>query len=143
MLVLWCVCVRESGAVMANEEQLAKLRASIAEQNGCATWNQWRRDHPNVPIDLSSAHLTGANLFGVDLARADCLGANLIRADLIGAILMGAHLTGADLTGAVLNAANLDGAHLTGAVMTPSQLDATHSHEGATLPPGLPYRRAD
>jgi uncharacterized protein YjbI with pentapeptide repeats len=71
-------------------------------------------------VDLSTAHLEGANFADADLGRAllrfarlqsaNLTGANLLRADL-----RGAYLNGADLTGALVDGANFDGATLTGA----------------------------
>ena len=56
-------------------------------------------------VDLSHAHLSGADLSNADLHDADLsgaylTGADLSNADLIRAHLRGAHLSGADLTGA-------------------------------------------
>lgn len=43
---------------MANPKHLKILR------QGVETWNQWRRDHPNVVPDLHGANLREANLVG-------------------------------------------------------------------------------
>ena len=80
---------------MANQGQVARLRNSVAE------WNTWRKENPEVVIDLSLADLRGA-----DLRDADLIGANLIGANLIGAKLRGADLTEADLRGAKLSKAS-------------------------------------
>ena len=73
---------------MANEEQLAKLRA------GVEGWNQWRESAPDVAIDLSRANLgnavlTGANLSGADLSRVNFIGATLSETNLSGVNLAG------------------------------------------------------
>jgi len=104
---------------MANPEHLAKLKEDVK------AWNEWRRENPMVPADLSRAHLSradlrGANLSGANLSRAELFGANLhranlSRADLFGANLRGANLTNAKLSEAGLFEANLSGANLSGA----------------------------
>ncbi|MFH8642035.1 pentapeptide repeat-containing protein [Streptomyces goshikiensis] len=57
-------------------------------------------------------------LFRLDLSGAHLEGANLINANLMFTNLSGAHLEGADLTEAQLGGANLSGAHLEGADLT-------------------------
>ncbi len=56
---------------MANQEHLNKLKA------GEQTWNKWREENRDVPIDLSGAILPDANLGGADLLHADLRGAIL------------------------------------------------------------------
>ncbi len=95
---------------MPDEEQLEKLK-----DKGVGYWNQWRKNHPNLEIDLKNAELGGQPLKGADLEGADLEGAHLEGADL-----EGAHLEGADLEGAHLNRAQVLGtdfnrANLTGA----------------------------
>ncbi len=70
--------------------------------SGSDTWNQWRKENPEVSIDFS-----GANLSGVDLNKANLSFANLIGADLNFAILFWADLCEADLSGADLRRADL------------------------------------
>ena len=99
---------------MANPEHLAIIK------KGVEVWNRWRRENPELRIDLSKADLYGADLCGadlrgVDLYRADLRGVNFYGADLGGADLGGADLDGVDLHGADLRRANLDGANLDGA----------------------------
>lgn len=99
--------------------------------DGVADWNDWRKENPDKWIDLSFAHLSGADLNG----------ANLRRADLNGAHLSGANLRRADLSWANLNRANLNGAHLSGANLRRADLkDADLS--GADLN-GADLRDAD
>ena len=87
---------------MAYKEQLARLRASVAENNNCVSWNQWRReDEYRTLIDLRGAHLRGAHLRGAHLR-----GAHLSYADLRGADLRDADLSKANLRGADLSKAN-------------------------------------
>jgi hypothetical protein len=80
-------------------------------QNGPASWNEWRRVHPSVHIDLSGAYLAGSCLRGYDLRAADLSGATLIAADLTGADLRDANLAKADLSFAEFSGAQLAGAH--------------------------------
>ena len=106
---------------MADQEQLKILA------EGVERWNAWRREHPDIEIDLSRAHLFGiilrsinfrrANLFGADL-----FGANLTRADLYGANLSRANLNRTDLGMADLNKADLSGANFSEADLTGADL---------------------
>ena len=126
---------------MANQEHLTILK------QGIATWNMWRKQHPEIRPDLSFATLNGADLRGADLreatlrgallsfallsfallSRADLRGAilsfaTLIFAALLGADLRGATLNGADLRGAILKRATLSGANLRGATLRGADL---------------------
>ena len=70
---------------MANEEHFAILK------KGVEVWNQWRKEHPNVQIDLDGVDLRGCTLNQIDLSgsnlrnatfwQVDFHGANLARAD--------------------------------------------------------------
>ncbi|MGB3516397.1 MAG: pentapeptide repeat-containing protein [Elainellaceae cyanobacterium] len=71
---------------MADPQHLAQLQA------GPSVWNQWRQDHPRIPIDLSHASLRRQDLSGIDLSEA-----NLAHADLRGATLRQANLRHANL----------------------------------------------
>jgi hypothetical protein len=107
------------GVGMANEDQLAILRSGVEQ------WNQWRRYHPDIHVDLTQADLNNADLREANLREADLTQADLRLADLRGADLTRAHLhraylfrtklTGAYLVGMDLNAADLVGADLSGA----------------------------
>ena len=77
-----------------------------------AAWDAWRRENPDVLVDLQGADLRRANLRRANLRGANLQGANLQRADLQGADLRGANLSGANLWGANLQGANLQGADL-------------------------------
>jgi hypothetical protein len=61
---------------MANEEHVARLK------QGVETWNAWRRETPDIRLNLSGVNLHRANLTGFDLHEADLRGANLREADL-------------------------------------------------------------
>ena len=91
---------------MANDEQLAILK------QGVDVWNAWRKENPDVEIDLS-----GAYLIRVDLNEAD-----LFRADLRRAYLSGANLNGVNLTQATLSRANLSGATISEGDLTEARL---------------------
>jgi hypothetical protein len=106
---------------LANPEHLDKLR------EGVESWNQWRKQNPEITPELSEAGLDQAelnlsDLSGANLNRADLTRANLTRANLADATLrnakfgradlLNANLTGADLFGALLSNANLSGTDL-------------------------------
>ena len=50
---------------MANQEHIDILK------QGIHAWNAWRKQHLNIPADLSRADLSGADLIAVNLSRAD------------------------------------------------------------------------
>jgi hypothetical protein len=90
-------------------------------------WNAWRRENPNIMVNLRGANLSGANLMeayliGVGLSGANLSGANLSRANLIGAHLTRANLSGANLSRAILRGAYLDRADLRGAKLSGANL---------------------
>jgi hypothetical protein len=116
---------------MADLEQLKLLKDSID------AWNQWRRDTPEIFVDLygadlrraylrganlEGADLSGADLNGADLSRANLEGADLSRANLRTAYLDGANLRGAYLDWADLSRANLEGADLGNAILLEANL---------------------
>lgn len=76
---------------MANPEHLKILL------QGVETWNQWRKDNPEVVPDLSGALLSRANLIEANLSEAELSDANL----------SGANLSGADLSGAIIGKTTL------------------------------------
>ena len=100
-----------------DKDQYERLKASVAENKWCKSWNDWRDRHPEIDISLSRANLQKADLGGANLKGAQLDGANLKGADLGGAELQGAKLweaklQGADLWGAKLQKANLWEANL-------------------------------
>jgi TIR domain/Pentapeptide repeats (8 copies) len=103
--------------VMANQEQLDILK------QGVYTWNQWRKEHPNIDPDLSSATLTEAKLSGADLRSADLSYTDLSYTDLSYANLSEANLWGANLSGASLFVTNFNGTDLRNA-------DLSHAYIG-------------
>ena len=81
---------------MANQEQVDRLK------QGAEGWNKWRKENPEIKIDLSKVDLRGAvpieaNLGEVNLGEADLRNADLSEANLRDADLNGANLCGADL----------------------------------------------
>jgi len=101
---------------MANPEHVALI------ERGSESWNQWRRDHPDIVPDLRVAHLRHASLCEMDLSGAILSIAVLHSADLSGANLRGADLSSANLEKAVLCGADLQGADLRGAKFTGGDL---------------------
>ena len=91
---------------MDKKKMVRLLRSSVAK------FNKYRRDNPDVHVDLEGVNLAGANLTGAYLTEVDLTEANLTEADLREADLREANLTGADLTGADLKGGNLRWADL-------------------------------
>ncbi|MDX2239590.1 MAG: pentapeptide repeat-containing protein [Leptolyngbyaceae cyanobacterium bins.302] len=125
---------------VANEEQLKLL------MQGVKVWNEWRKNNPEVGIDLSEADLKEADLKEFNLHRANLSRAFLSEADLQGTVEYGqicvnsvdsfnetvyeiesylfttdlseADLSEAFLIGANLSFANLGKAHLSKAYLS-------------------------
>jgi uncharacterized protein YjbI with pentapeptide repeats len=100
--------------LMADEEQLARIRRGVKE------WNAWKEENPQVRVDLAEADLgdtdlSGAYLDGAILNRADLSNADLSNANLTEAYLREAHLSQANLRWALIREAHLRGASLKGA----------------------------
>lgn len=99
-------------------------------KKGPAAWNDWRRVHPSVRIDLAGAYLAESSLRGYDLRKADLSGATLMAADMTGADLRDANLANADLRFAEFTGAQLAGAHFNEAIgVTPRMLKASLPEE--------------
>jgi len=115
---------------MANQEHLELLK------QGKEVWNNWRREHPQVPLDFMDAVLEYHDLNGVDLSGARLMNANLIEANLTNtnlndAVLINANLSEADLSGADLSHAllintNFGHATLNGANFRYAMMGQTH-----------------
>lgn len=103
---------------MANQEQLEVLK------QGAEVWNKWRKENPEVEIDLSTA-----SLHGVDLSKVNLRKANLYEIDLRGAILTKTDLNGADLRGADFRSAILTGVDFIRANLRGADLSKVHLHE--------------
>jgi hypothetical protein len=98
----------------ANKEQLEILK------QGVEVWNSWRKENPEVKINLKDAKLSGYNLDGANLVEADLVTANLGGASLQSASLLGAHLRRAFLDEVDLSNTELSAADLSGAVVRKS-----------------------
>jgi len=105
------------------EELLAKLT------EGVDTWNQWRRENPEIEPDLSSTDIfskvwphLGSNLSGVNFRQTNLSGSGLSRLNLSGAQMNDANLSAANFTESILEQANLANSDLTNAVLAGAQL---------------------
>ncbi|NOT04421.1 MAG: pentapeptide repeat-containing protein [Anaerolineales bacterium] len=101
---------------MANEEQLEILK------QGVDIWNEWRRNYPDLVIDLNEADLSGSSLRGIDFRRVSLKHANLVKASLPEADFREADMSKADLGLAFMAGSNLDEANLTDACLVGTQL---------------------
>lgn len=70
---------------MANADQMDRLK-------DVESWNRWRRESPEVAIDLAKADLSELNLRGINLRDANLESAVLTRTDLCDADLRGSLL---------------------------------------------------
>jgi hypothetical protein len=87
--------------IMADNQQLHTLKHNIQG------WNKWRKENPDVKIDLTEANFNGINLSGINLSEADLWGTTLVGAGLSDANLRRASLERADLSNASLSRAHL------------------------------------
>ena len=71
---------------MANPEQLTII------WQGTDIWNEWRKQNPNIGINLSHIKLIKADLTKANLTGANLTGANLSETDLTRAYLLGTKL---------------------------------------------------
>jgi hypothetical protein len=95
---------------MANSEHVEIVR------QGAEAITEFRKENPNVKLDLNDLNLRGADLQMCDLSFADLSSADMSEA----------HLTGAALNGALLRQVNLDGADLTGADLSEAYLNPAY-----------------
>lgn len=105
---------------MANEEQLSILK------QGVEVWNKWRKENPDVEIDLSGGDLGKSNLFGANLNKTKLREADLSMAHLFGTTLRGADLRGCNLGQSVIYLANLHQADFTGADLSFTNLSRNY-----------------
>ncbi len=101
---------------MANEEQLAILK------QGVDVWNQWRKENPDVEIDLGYANLGSSKFLQEALSTGKHFSLADVAVDLSGINLSQANLNFVDLYAVNLSSANLHNANLTGAQLTGSNL---------------------
>ena len=102
---------------------------SIAQllKSDVAQFNEYRREHPNIHLNLNDSILTGVCLRGADLHRA-----HLICADLRGACLAGLAGEAVILRDALLGKCDLSGANLDRADLFRADLSCTDL-SGATI----------
>src|SRR5215510_3284905 len=111
----------EKPATFARSNSLSLSKHSMALtplarlKFGVTAWNAWRREHPDLVINLDGADLNGMILTGIDFSRVSLRGASLHATNLMNGDLRQADLTAANLAEADLIAARLEGAILTGA----------------------------
>ena len=105
---------------MADPEHLAKLK------EGVGSWNQWRKDKPDIEPDLRDSHLRKSELIGVDFRKANLGGAQFDTSNFYRANLSEADLRSADLSQAYLKEADLSGANLKGADLRNGHLTRAH-----------------
>jgi hypothetical protein len=116
----------QGGHRMANQEHLDILK------QGVKTWNQWRKEHPDIKPDLSGAIPNCLDLGHVDFSQTNLSQAYLGETDLTHAIFFKADLREADLTHAKLSSAEFDEANLTSAVLYGADLSDANLY-GADL----------
>ena len=102
---------------MADPEQLSIIR------QGTETWNKWRKQNPDIKINLSGANLSEAHLSNTNLSKANLSGAYLSEAHLPGANLYKADLYKANLSKADLSKADLSKANLSKADLSKADLN--------------------
>ncbi len=96
---------------MADEEVVEIVR------KGRRAVARWRRDNPNLVLELVDVDLSGLDLAGVNFRRSQLIGVDFSGARLNDANLSGADLTRANLTAVEFSRANLSGARLFGATL--------------------------
>ncbi len=106
---------------MANRQHLSTLK------QGAVSWNQWRKENPDIRPDLREASLAGtdlsnANLSSTNLSETDLSSANLRETSLLGANLNDANLRETQLSKADLGFADLTFADLSKADLTAARL---------------------
>lgn len=114
-----------------NEESMETKFYRLLAQ-GIDNWNRWRRENPDVLVNLNMVNLEKRDLSSIDLSRSylgqanfeDAIlkNANLCDATLEEAILDGADLSGADLSRASLSGAKLYGSNLSKAILCDADL---------------------
>lgn len=96
---------------MANSEHVEQLK------QGVESWNSWRKENPDILLDLTDVDLCGANIGNINLAGADLSYAKLNYAKLNGTCLCKAKLNGANLSDTNLFQSDLSEADLSDAYL--------------------------
>jgi uncharacterized protein YjbI with pentapeptide repeats len=102
---------------MANQEQLNRLL-----NEGVEAWNKWRKENPDIHIDLRESDLSGITPRSVSFMKADLVHVNFSRTDLTNANLNQSKVIGANLSEAKLNHALFSGTNLTSANLSRADL---------------------
>jgi hypothetical protein len=110
---------------MAKREHVKILK------QGVKTWNQWRKNNPDIVPDLRATILKESNLSNANFSAAKLDGAILILANLSHANLREAELRSVNLTSANLSQADLSEAHLIATNFHNAKLDETDFSEAA------------
>jgi len=97
---------------MADKKQLEILKT------GVESWNKYRKDNPDLIVDLSKTDLSDFDLSKANLRWTVLLGANLFRASLNEAFLPGADLRKSNLIEVDFRLAKLQMANFIGANLT-------------------------
>lgn len=100
---------------------------------GSSTWNEWRRQHGDVAIELAQVDLSGCGLESINLAGADLTGARFLRTNLAAANLDGAKLVDAEFRGTGLENASLAHATFGGTRFVDVDLHATQGLASTVL----------
>ena len=116
---------------MADQQHLYLLKQNLE------IWNEWRKNNPEIEVNLIEADLSEMDLSGANLANVDLSGAKLISADLSDVNFSNAYLASANLSfarlvktnfsftylgGCDLSFANFDRANLSGAYLASAKL---------------------
>src|ERR1022692_3172661 len=94
---------------------MSTSHGDLLRRQDAFAWNKWRRDNPDIQINLAKSSLVDLRLAGADFSGVDLTEANLSGSDLTGVNLESAQLQRAILSGANLRGAKLNGAHFWGA----------------------------
>jgi len=107
---------------MANPEHLELLK------QGVATWNYWRREHPEIRPDLVLASLSNANLRNANLSRT-----NLSKAQLTGVQLQEEDLSWSTISRAICVETDLTRANLSQAILFKTDLSNAILHKASLI----------
>jgi len=108
---------------MVDQDPVTMLKADAH------AWNEWRKNNPEIRMDLRGANLHKADLSGKNLSRMNLQGALLSKARLGNADLTEADLSRVNGSRAVLRGANLTRANLSNANLSMADLRKARLHE--------------
>jgi uncharacterized protein YjbI with pentapeptide repeats len=118
---------------MANQEQVDILK------QGVNVWNEWRREHPDIRIDLRETDFSGADLSGANFSKADFKRANLNEADLSRSNLEWVEFQWANLVWANLSEADLHEARFMAAELRNAKFIKANLQKALINDARLPY----